>query len=55
MSEKKMSKKGSKKGSEQADAPSRNPDFKGATPADVARALWHHRPENPPSKKKRKE
>ena len=49
----------SKKGSEQrrdeqADAPSRNPDFKGATPADVARTLWRHRPEKSSQKNPKK-
>ena len=49
-----------KKGSEQrrdddrADVPSRNPDFKGATPADLARALWNHRPEKSSQKDPKK-
>ena len=48
-----------KKGSEKhhddrADAPSRNPDFKGATPADVARMLWRHRPEKSSQKNPKK-
>ena len=48
-----------KKGSEQrrdeqADAQSRNPDFKGATPADVARTLWRHRPEKSSQKNPKK-
>ncbi len=55
MSEKKMSKKESEQRRDDwADAPSRNPDFKGATPIDVARALWNHRPKKSSQKDPKK-
>ena len=43
-----------KKQQQGSDAPSRNPDFKGATPADVARTLWRHRPEKSSQKNPKK-